>query len=156
MSVSAEDFARFMVKLDMSAGKSGCWIWTGNAPSDRYGHFSVAGKAVKAHRWLYEAIIGTIPAGALLRHKCDNPPCCNPMHLEPGSSSDNRQDALSRGRIPSRQGEKHPLAKINAESVAAIRRDAACGFTQKAIALKFGISPQHVGKIVRRENWGHV
>lgn len=39
-----------------------------------------------------------IPAGMLICHHCDNPPCCNPDHLFIGTASDNVADMVAKGR----------------------------------------------------------
>jgi hypothetical protein len=152
----ADDFARFMTMVRVGSAACHCWEWTGNRPDDRYGHFTVGAKAVKAHRWIYQTLHGPIPDGDVVRHKCDNPACVNPMHLELGTLSDNTRDAVARGRWPNRQGEKHPLAQVTAEHVKAIRSAAACGVTHKTLSYQFGVSRQQIGKIVRRENWSHI
>jgi hypothetical protein len=46
----------------------------------------------------FEALIGPIPDGLLVRHDCDNPLCVNPEHLRTGTDRDNAQDRDSRGR----------------------------------------------------------
>ena len=53
----------------------------------------------KAHRVSYEMANGPIPDGLIIRHKCDNPNCVNPKHLESGTQKDNMLDASFRGRI---------------------------------------------------------
>lgn len=42
---------------------------------------------------------GSIPSGMFVRHKCDNPKCCNPKHLIPGNHLANMGDARRRGRF---------------------------------------------------------
>lgn len=152
----AEDFSRFMQMVLIGSLAGDCWGFTGTRPDGRYGHFSVNGQTVKAHRWIYELLHGPIPEGLILRHRCDEPSCVNPMHLEIGTSAQNTQDIIERGRWPDRSGEKHPMAVLNAEKVRRIRHLATLGYTQHWIAEQCGISKQHVGKIVRRECWDHV
>jgi hypothetical protein len=128
----------------------------GNRPGGRHGHFSVDGKTVKAHRWIYECVVGSIPDGLLMRHRCDFEGCVNPSHLEPGTSKDNTADMFERGRNPDRKGANHPLARITESDVLKIRSLSSCGKTHVDIANQFGLSRQYVGKIIRRENWSHL
>ena len=58
-----------------------CWLWLG-AKSRGYGYFWFAGKNVRAHRFLYEFLIGQIPSAKELDHVCRNSLCVNPKHLE--------------------------------------------------------------------------
>lgn len=150
-----ERLSRFMTMVAVKDSFE-CWEWTGNKPDGRYGHFSVRGKIVKAHRWIYELCCGPIPEGMVIRHKCDNPSCVNPRHLTIGTHQDNINDRQERGRYADRQGEKHPLRKISEADVHDIRRAAELGESHRSIAERFRIGSQQVGKIVRRENWGHI
>lgn len=152
----AFDFDRFMRFVRIGARRGDCWEWRGNRPDGRHGHFSVGEKTEKAHRWIYERVIGPIPDNELLRHTCDNDWCVNLMHLVPGSSRDNAQDKIAAGHLPDRSGSKHPLARLTEESVLKIRAMAANGFKQKFIAARYGMSRQQIGKIVSRVNWDHV
>jgi hypothetical protein len=83
-----------------------CWIWTGCIlKKTGYGriHLTVNGKAVMmlAHRAVYELLVGPIPEGMTLDHKCHDPKVCrvgtacphraciNPAHLEPATGKAN-------------------------------------------------------------------
>ncbi len=81
--------ARFWSKV--SGGES-CWEWNGSRNEDGYGIVKRDGKLRKAHRLAYELAWGPIPDGLLIRHRCDNPPCCRPTHLIPGTKLDNARD----------------------------------------------------------------
>jgi HNH endonuclease len=62
---------------------SGCWLWTGSADHRGYGRFAITSKKfVYPHRYAYEATVGTIADGLVIDHKCRNPYCCNPDHLD--------------------------------------------------------------------------
>ena len=86
----------FWNKVDKSV-PTGCWHWTGNIGPNGYGRMS----QTSTHRYSYELHNGPIPAGLVVRHKCDNPGCCNPAHLEIGTKADNNRDRHVRGRSKS-------------------------------------------------------
>lgn len=152
----ADTFARFMRHVDMGSVPGDCWTWIGTRPGGLYGHFSVKGETHKAHRWIYETIVGTIGDGLVVRHRCDNPPCVNPQHLEVGTCAENTRDKFERGRGADRKGERHPLARLKPEDILLIRSLALGGVRQHDLAERFQMSRQQIGKIVRRQNWGHI
>lgn len=89
--------ARFWAKV--SKGKtSECWEWAAGRNEFGYGLFFLNGRRERAHRVSHSLFVGPIPEGMVVRHKCDNPPCINPDHLEVGTQGDNMQDAWTRGR----------------------------------------------------------
>lgn len=67
----------------------GCWKWDAGKQSSGYGVFWVAGDPVLAHRWAYEASVGTIPEGLCIDHLCRNRACVRPSHLEPVTMREN-------------------------------------------------------------------
>jgi hypothetical protein len=75
---------RFATKIAKQDG--GCWEWTGRLHSDGYGLIRQEGGGdvvLYAHRVAYELHTGAqIPAGHQIHHKCENPRCVNPEHLE--------------------------------------------------------------------------
>jgi hypothetical protein len=89
---------------------SGCWVWTGAHNSKGYGRvtnvFPGQPRVVYAHRAMFFIVNGYLTP--MIRHTCDNPPCCNPAHLLPGDRAENTQDALERNRFRSGpRGAKH-------------------------------------------------
>jgi len=151
----AHDFARFMQRVQVRS-RHECWEWLGHYGDGRYGYLSVGGKSVRAHRWLFALLHGAVADDEVVRHKCDNPRCVNPTHLEIGTYADNTRDKFDRGRAPNRQGSKHPLARMTEADVVALRKAAELGETHEQLAARFGLSRAHVGKITRRENWRHI
>ena len=70
---------------------SGCWLWTGPVWKG-YGKSS----GTTAHRHVFLALGGIIPAGLELDHLCRVPLCVNPDHLEPVTRAENaRRRALA-------------------------------------------------------------
>jgi len=75
-----------------------CWEWIGDRYKDGgYGRFWDGKRNVRAHRHVYEAARGPIPAGLELDHLCRNTRCVNPDHLEAVTHRTNvlRGDATS-------------------------------------------------------------
>lgn len=63
---------------------SGCWLFTGRWESGNgYGKVSWQGRDSMFHRVVWEILVGPIPDGHVLDHKCRLRMCCNPDHLEP-------------------------------------------------------------------------
>jgi hypothetical protein len=66
---------------------NGCWIYKGRV-DPVWGYAVSNGKAF--HRVVYEELVGPIPEGMDLDHKCLNPACCNPEHLTPLTKTQHR------------------------------------------------------------------
>lgn len=68
---------------------NGCWDWVGTKHPGGYGQFRRHGRMQRAHRVLYEDIVGKIPDGLTLDHLCRNRGCVNPAHMEPVTRREN-------------------------------------------------------------------
>lgn len=67
---------------------SGCWLWNGGTTRG-YGRYWDKGGTPGAHRVVYELLVGPIPKGLHLDHKCRMPSCVNPDHLRPVTPREN-------------------------------------------------------------------
>lgn len=132
-----------------------CWPWKGGTVPGGYGLMKVCGRQRVAHCVAYETWVGPIPEGKILLHSCDNPPCCNPSHLSPGTTKSNSDDAYAKGRLM--HGDGSYQAKLTDAAVAKIRADYAAGkATLKAFAALHGTSQRAVWNAVHRVTWRHV
>jgi HNH endonuclease len=94
---------RLFEKVDIYDG-DGCWEFTGSWRS-RFGYGRIRdedGACVQAHIAMYEMQVGDVPDGMWLLHECDNPLCCNPAHLHPGTAGENRWDQFEHGAYSER------------------------------------------------------
>jgi hypothetical protein len=67
-----------------------CWIYQGRKSQTGYGNVTVyPKKESRAHRVVYEALVGPIPKGMEIDHLCRRRACVNPDHLEPVTHTEN-------------------------------------------------------------------
>ena len=180
---------------------SGCWLWQGDRSWGRrpqnggYGMLYVSrqyrvlertptrqvveileARRVMAHRYAWELLVGPIPDGMILCHRCDTPGCVRPEHLFLGSHQDNTDDKMAKGRhgfgpLPhytgeawharyagrrQRKGEQLWNAKLTADQVREIRQRHAAGETLKALGVAYGVALSLVGRIAQRKAWKHI
>ena len=134
---------------------TGCWEWIGYRNKKNYGMFKALGDVFYAHRTSWEFLIGEIPDGILVLHKCDNPPCVNPEHLFLGTHQDNMDDMSQkgRGRTSPKRGNNNPHIKISDEQVREIRSLYSTGdFTYYDLSDRYGVSYQLIGNIVNKKS----
>jgi len=68
---------------------NGCWLWTGASTIDGYPCVRNNGKTARAHRVIYELLVGQIPEGLTLDHLCNTPRWVNPTHQVPATHREN-------------------------------------------------------------------
>lgn len=69
---------------------SGCWLWTAHRNAKGYGCYGVGSYETRlSHRVAFQALLGLVPDGLELDHRCKVRCCCNPAHLEPVSHAEN-------------------------------------------------------------------
>ncbi len=147
---------RFWPKVDRSGGHDACWEWQAGRFPSGYGVFSAGSsrKSVRAHRMAWELTYGD-PGPALVLHKCDNRPCCNPRHLYLGDHTQNMKDAKDRGRL--HHGETHPKSKLTPEQVTDLRLRYLLGHgTMEQLGKQYGINKASARQIIRRLSWRHL
>jgi hypothetical protein len=142
---------RFMRKVKSS---DGCWEWQGTHDSHGYGMFQSENVRAKAHRWAWTLLVGPIPDGMAVLHKCDNPPCVRPDHLFLGTNAENMADASAKGRTAF--GNRNPCAKLNPEKVREIRRLHSEGRSYRSLAKEFGVDLRAVKCAIERVTWRRV
>jgi hypothetical protein len=169
---------RFWEKVD-KRGPDECWPWLDVPNAWGYGMFRIGKRKRPAHRLAYEFTHGPIPSQApdgrrmFACHKCDNPICCNPVHIFPGTDLDNNRDRHMKGRDAkgdrsgrrlhperytnmrgrSRPGMQNPTAKLTDDQVIAIRRRFDAGDASiMALAREYHMSHGGIQFIVQRKS----
>lgn len=143
-----------------------CWEWLGTlnrGSKKQYGTIKVNNKAMSAHRFSWEFYNqAKIPAGMVVMHKCDNPKCVNPTHLELGTHADNMVDMVSKGRQAKGEsflnrkpakGSKNGLAKLTEQQALEIFQDKR---SQRTIAKQYGVSQAVVHNIKSKKTWKEI
>lgn len=92
----------------------GCWEFTG-AKTNGYGVVGAGGgtRTALVHRIVYMGLVGPIQEGLFLDHLCRNRACCNPLHLEVVTVTENNRRGAKPGVRP---GSKWSQARRDAEA----------------------------------------
>ena len=137
-----------------SVVKGECIESTASNGGAGYGRIMIGNKRTMAHRLAYEHAYGPIPDGLIVRHKCDNPPCINPAHLELGTHRDNLDDRIV--RMSGRRGVQMHTAKLTEDAVREVRRRVASGESRRAVARSLGVSHTVINALINGKFWRHV
>lgn len=135
--------------------ESGCWEWFG-AKSRGYGYASFGGRNQVVHRaiWL---VLGMPNPGELdLDHLCRNRACCNPVHLEIVTRSENCLRGVGPALVMKRAKEKAECRRghaFTAENIGHNKRGSRFCRACKALATqRFRKKHPHYARDWWREN----
>lgn len=108
---------RFNYHIGYNKPEKDCWPWLGvQQKNTKFAYAMITirpNQIISAHRFSYMIHKGEIPPGYVVRHKCDNPRCVNPDHLELGTQRENILDHVER--------EPNERIKLNPECVKVIK-----------------------------------
>lgn len=119
----------------------GCWIWQ-LVVQNGYGLTYSKGKHGKAHRRIYELLVGPVPDDMHLDHLCRNTLCVNPAHMEIVTPAEN----VRRGN----------LAILVEDDVREIRRKKLAGEAVSELASKYGVTVQTIRDVCSRRSWKDI
>jgi hypothetical protein len=108
---------RFMAKWALDVA-TGCWQWNAHVAGWGYGDFNRGPGLTNqpAHRWAFEHFVRPLAEGEQVHHRCENPRCVNPDHLEAMTLDEHnlrhgKAWGVNKAKKECRRG--HPLAGDN-------------------------------------------
>lgn len=110
---------------------------------------------VRVHQLVALTFLGPCPEGLEVNHIDGNRENNAPWNLEYVTHEENIRHAASLGNMRS-DGERNPRAKLTENDVRTIRRAAAEGVSQYALAAQYGVGQTAISRIVLRQSWRHV
>lgn len=134
------------------ASEKECWNWKLSTDRYGYGKAKIGGLFYSSHRAAYEIGNGEINQLLFVLHSCDNPICCNPLHLFQGTHLENMKDKVKRNR----SAKIYTPTKLDQEKANEIRRLFLKEKKSKhELSRLYQVSPQAIRDVIARRFWNH-
>lgn len=125
-----------------------------------YTRIFINGKHQRLFRYIYEKKYGEIPKNMVIRHKCDNPNCCNIEHLELGTQKENYNDFVTRHPKKNKERNKKISVNIRGENAGSsklnkkeVKEIYISDLSDTLLAKKYNISRSDVWQIKNKKIW---
>jgi len=158
----ARAIKRFWSRVDIKGPKD-CWLWKGKLNWCGQAMSWWEGRDVLVHRIAMEIHLGRplvsptrqLDRGEIIRHRCDNPPCCNYRHFLLGTQADNIRDRDNKNRTC--RGEHRPASELTENQVKEIRRKyKPYQYSVPKLAREYSMNLSVIIGIIKRKAWKHV
>lgn len=162
---------RYWDKVDRK-GPDDCWLWFGARTTGGYGQLSNGTvKRNRARRSLATHIALAIDGQArpspehVAMHRCDNPRCVNPRHLQWGTQQENMIDRsykeAVRKQIIAEQDMDEAAGRLNGSKRAKlseedVRRIRTSKKTTIALAEEMGVTNQAISNVRTGRTWSSI
>ena len=105
---------------------------------------------ITSNRLSWSLLVGPIPEGMYVLHRCDVRDCCNPSHLFLGTHLDNLEDMNKKGRRGKTGGRYN--TKLTKENVEYIKKNLGSK-THSELSEMFGVSRPTITLINNKRTW---
>lgn len=159
MNLTPKQRSSFLSRVAVKPDHRGCREFEGYCNPQGYGRVKVGSvkdgtrQTVPAQRVAFLIEYGFLPE--VVRHSCDNPPCCNPKHLVPGDHKDNAEDRVERGRQNDQRGSANHQTNLTEEDVYQIKHNTV-GMTNKEVGELYNVNHSTISYIRSGKTWSHV
>jgi hypothetical protein len=165
LQLAESDLKRFWSKVDVR-GADECWPWLGHQKTEQrtgektYGLLRFGRKQLLSNQIAAFLSKGQPePIDLFACHTCDNPPCCNGLHLFWGTNGDNLYDLGLKGKTGAqlhpeiRRGERNGFSKLTERQIKEIRASILCNAD---LGRQYEVSRSVISKIRKNQIWRHV
>lgn len=147
---TAEELMGHILEHSFVDEETGCYVWSGCVAGKGYGVTCFESRQVYVHRFTYQ-FYNPDEVIDVVRHTCDNPACANIDHLRNGTTQDNVDDKVSKGRHIF--GSRNYNAALTEDQIREIRSS---DLINARLAEKYNVNTATIHYIRVNKTWRHV